>query len=196
MTSHRGVVIGYGARRKSELFALDTAYVLAARGIRSMVFSSVVPTPVLAWSITELGAASGVMVTASHNPPTDNGYKVYLDSGAQIVNPIDEEIATCIADIDPLTVELAEPDSALVTMLDDELRQRYLSAVGNVLHAADTEPIRVAYAPLHGVGATLVEAFAHCGLGIPEIVEEQFEPDGSFPTVPFPNQKKSERWMR
>ena len=121
--SQRGVVIGYDARRKSDLFALDTAYVLAARGIRSMVFSSVVPTPVLAWSITELGAASGVMVTASHNPPADNGYKVYLDSGAQIVNPIDEEIATYIADIDPLTVELAEPDSALVTMLDDELRQ-------------------------------------------------------------------------
>ena len=67
---------------KSDLFALDTAYVLAARGIRSMVSSSVVPTPVLAWSITELGAASGVMVTASHNPPADNGYKVYLDSGA------------------------------------------------------------------------------------------------------------------
>ncbi|MEC7666556.1 MAG: phospho-sugar mutase, partial [Actinomycetota bacterium] len=86
--SQRGVVIGYDARRKSDLFALDTAYVLAARGIRSMVFSSVVPTPVLAWSITELGAASGVMVTASHNPPADNGYKVYLDSGAQIVNPI------------------------------------------------------------------------------------------------------------
>jgi len=186
--SHRGVVIGYDARRKSELFALDTAYVLAARGIRSMVFSSVVPTPVLAWSITELGAASGVMVTASHNPPADNGYKVYLDSGAQIVNPIDEEIATYIADIDPLSVELAESDSALVTMLDDELRQRYLSAVGNVRHAADTEPIRVAYTPLHGVGGeTLVEAFARCGLGIPEIVEEQFEPDGSFPTVPFPN---------
>ncbi len=172
--SHRGVVIGYDARRKSELFALDTAYVLAARGIRSMVFSSVVPTPVLAWSITELGAASGVMVTASHNPPADNGYKVYLDSGAQIVNPIDEEIATYIADIDPLSVELAESDSAVVTMLDDELRQRYLSAVGNVRHAADTEPIRVAYTPLHGVGGeTLVEAFARCGLGIPEIVEEQ-----------------------
>ena len=186
--SQRGVVIGYDARRKSDLFALDTAHVLAARGIRSMVFSSVVPTPVLAWSITELGAASGVMVTASHNPPADNGYKVYLDSGAQIVNPIDEEIATCIADIDPLSVELAEPDSALVTMLDDELRQRYLSAVGNVRHAADIEPIRVAYTPLHGVGgATLVEAFARCGLGNPEIVEEQFEPDGSFPTVPFPN---------
>ena len=137
------------------------------------------------------------MVTKSHNPPADNGYKVYLDSGAQIVNPIDEEIAMCIADIDPLSVELDEPDSVLVKMLDDEPRQRYLGAVGNVRHAADTEPIRVAYTPLHGVGgATLVEAFAHCGLGIPEIVEEQFEPDGSFPTVPFPIQKKSERWMR
>ena len=102
---------------------------------------------------------------------------------------MDEEIATYIADIDPLTVELAEPDSALVTMLDDELRQRYLNAVGNVRHA-NTEPIRVAYTPLHGVGGeTLVEAFARCGLGVPEIAEEQFEPDGSFPTVPFKSRR-------
>ena len=186
--SQRGVVIGYDARRKSELFALDTALVLAARGIRSMMFSSVVPTPVLAWSITEFGAASGVMVTASHNPPADNGYKVFLESGTQIVSPLDEEIATYIADIDPLSVELVEPGTALVTMLDDQPRQRYLIGVRHVLHGANTQPIRVAYTPLHGVGgATLVEAFALCGLGNPEIVEEQFEPDGSFPTVPFPN---------
>ena len=85
----RGVVIGYDARRKSDVFASDTARVMAAYGIRSMLFDQKVPTPVLAWSITELDAAAGVVVTASHNPPADNGYKVYLGTGAQIVPPSD-----------------------------------------------------------------------------------------------------------
>ena len=84
-----GVIIGRDARRKSDVFALDTARVLAARGIRAMLFDQVVPTPVLAWNITGVGAAAGVMVTASHNPPADNGYKVYLGTGAQIVPPAD-----------------------------------------------------------------------------------------------------------
>ena len=76
--AERGVIIGYDARRKSDVFALDTARVCAARGVRAMLFTSVVPTPVLAWNIVGVGAAAGVMVTASHNPPADNGYKVYL----------------------------------------------------------------------------------------------------------------------
>ncbi|MFZ9628778.1 MAG: hypothetical protein ACO3C1_05445 [Ilumatobacteraceae bacterium] len=107
----RGVIIGFDARRKSDLFALDTARVCAARGVRAMLFDSVVPTPVLAWSITHanggVGAAAGVMVTASHNPPADNGYKVYLGSGAQIVPPADTDIAACIDLVDPCTVPLA-----------------------------------------------------------------------------------------
>ncbi len=186
--AQKGVVIGYDARRKSELFALDTALVLAGRGIRSMMFSAVVPTPVLAWSITHLGAASGVMVTASHNPPVDNGYKVYLETGAQIVSPVDEEIATAIAAVDPLSIDLAEPTSPLVSMLNDEVRQQYLLATQSVRYVTDVEPVTVAYTPLHGVGgATLVEAFERCGLGVPLIVAAQYEPDGSFPTVNFPN---------
>ena len=186
--AQKGVVIGYDARRKSELFALDTALVLAGRGIRSRVFSSVVPTPVLAWSITRLKAASGVMVTASHNPPADNGYKVYLETGAQIVSPVDEQIAVAISAIDPLSIELSEPTSDLVTMLDDSIRQEYISATQAVRYFADVEPVTVAYTPLHGVGgATLVEAFECCGLGVPLMVDEQFDPDGSFPTVSFPN---------
>lgn len=186
--AQKGVVIGYDARRKSELFALDTALVLAGRGVRSMVFSAVVPTPVLAWSITRLGAASGVMVTASHNPPADNGYKVYLETGSQIVNPVDEEIAAAIATVDPLNIDLAEPTSALVTMLDDEVRQEYLVATQSVRYVTDVDSVVVAYTPLHGVGgATLVSAFDRCGLGAPLVVDDQFEPDGSFPTVNFPN---------
>jgi phosphomannomutase len=89
----RGVVIGWDARRKSDAFALDTARVAAARGVKAFVMPRVVPTPVLAWNITRLGCAAGVMVTASHNPPADNGYKVYLGSGAQIVPPHDVLIA-------------------------------------------------------------------------------------------------------
>src|SRR6185312_10456949 len=110
----RGVIIGYDARRKSAAFALDTARVCAARGVRAALFDRTVPTPVLAWNITGVGAAAGVMVTASHNPPADNGYKVYLGTGAQIVPPADEQIAASIDAVDPCAVELAEPDHPLI----------------------------------------------------------------------------------
>jgi phosphomannomutase len=184
----RGVVIGYDARRKSDVFALDTARVLAARGIRAMIFDEVVPTPLLAWSITGVGAGAGVMVTASHNPPADNGYKVYLDSGAQIVSPIDSEIADAIASIDPLTVPLADDADPLIEHLDGSLREAYLAAVPDVRLRPDVPPISVAYTALHGVGGSLlVDAFAAAGLGHPSVVETQHQPDGSFPTVSFPN---------
>ncbi len=103
----RGVVVGYDARRKSDVFALDSARVFAANGIPARVLPAQQPTPVLAWSITHLGTAAGVMVTASHNPPADNGYKVYLDSGSQIVSPVDEEISARIGSVDATRVELA-----------------------------------------------------------------------------------------
>ena len=94
--ARRGVVIGYDARHKSDVFASDSARVFAAKGIRAMLFPHVVPTPVLAFATTHLGAATGVQVTASHNPPADNGYKVYWGDGPQIVPPLDDEIAACI----------------------------------------------------------------------------------------------------
>ena len=103
--AERGVVIGYDARRKSDVFASDTARVMAANGIRAMLFDQKVPTPVLAWSITELDAAAGVVVTASHNPPADNGYKVYLGDGAQIVPPHDIGISARIDAVDPTAVD-------------------------------------------------------------------------------------------
>ncbi len=186
--AERGVLIGYDARRKSDLFALDTARVCAARGVRAVLFPAPVPTPVLAWNITGLGAAAGVMVTASHNPPADNGYKVYLDTGSQIVPPADAQIAACIDAVDPCTVELAGPDHPLIEVLDGAALAAYLDAVPAVRFRPDLVGRPVAYTALHGVGgAVLVEAFSRAGLAAPAVVAEQDQPDGSFPTVAFPN---------
>jgi phosphomannomutase len=186
--AERGVIIGYDARRKSDAFALDTARVCAARGVRAMLFPHVVPTPVLAWSITGAGAAAGVMVTASHNPPADNGYKVYLGTGSQIVPPVDAEIAARIDAVDPCAVELAAADDPLVVVLGPEFEEGYLDAVRAVRFRPEVSGTPVAYTALHGVGgATLLEAFHRAGHAAPLVVAEQQEPDGTFPTVGFPN---------
>ena len=183
-----GIIVGYDARRKSDVFALDTARVAAARGVRALLFPTVVPTPLLAWSITEVGAAAGVMVTASHNPPADNGYKVYLGTGAQIVSPVDSEIAERIAQVDPLTVPLSDTDDSLIERLDGQLRQRYLESIPAIRRRPEVAGVPVAYSALHGVGGALVvDAFTAAGFDAPAIVDSQQEPDGSFPTVSFPN---------
>ncbi|MFM2078520.1 MAG: phosphoglucomutase, partial [Actinomycetota bacterium] len=148
----------------------------------------VVPTPVLAWSITEVGAAAGVMVTASHNPPADNGYKVYLGTGAQIVPPADTDIAACIDLVDPCAVELAAEDHPLIEILGRDQIDAYLAFVPTVRLCPDIPGVSVAYTAMHGVGgATLMEAFDASGLPAPAVVAEQQEPNGSFPTVSFPN---------
>ncbi len=126
--AERGVIIGNDARRKSDAFALDTARVCAARGVRAMIFPHVVPTPLLAWNIVGVGAAAGVVVTASHNPPADNGYKVFTADGAQIVSPVDSEISACIDLVDPCAVELSEPDDPLIEWLGDSYVRAYLDA--------------------------------------------------------------------
>ena len=184
----RGVIIGHDARRKSDLFALDTARVCAARGVRAMIFPHVVPTPLLAWNIVGVGAAAGVVVTASHNPPADNGYKVYLDTGAQIVSPVDSEISACIDLVDPCSVEMAPADHPLIEWLDDSHVQAYLAAAPSVRLRPDVEGVTVAYSAMHGVGGdTLVAAFDRAGLPTPYVVAEQQDPDPAFPTVSFPN---------
>ena len=186
--AERGVVIGYDARRKSDVFAADTARVMAAHGIRARLFDQYTPTPVLAWSITELDAAAGVVVTASHNPPADNGYKVYLADGAQIVPPHDAGIAERIDQYDPTTVELAAADHELISSVGDELFDAYLAAVPSVRRRPDLAGVPIAYTAMHGVGGgTIMRAFAAAGLPAPVPVAEQFEPDGTFPTVSFPN---------
>jgi phosphomannomutase len=184
----RGVVIGYDARRKSDVFASDTARVMAAYGIRSMLFDQMVPTPVLAWSVTELDAAAGVVVTASHNPPADNGYKVYLGDGAQIVPPHDAGISACIETVDATMVPIAEDVHPLMETVGDELISGYVSAIPSVRRRPDLSGVPVAYTAMHGVGgAVVLRAFAEAGLPKPAVVAEQFQPDGTFPTVSFPN---------
>ncbi len=184
----RGVIIGYDARRKSDAFALDTARVCAARGVRAMIFRHVVPTPLLAWNIVGVGAAAGVVVTASHNPPADNGYKVFTAQGAQIVSPVDAQIAECIDLIDPCTVSLADTDDPLIEWLNDSYVEAYLAAVPAVRFVPDLEGVPVAYSALHGVGgSTLLAAFERAGFAAPFVVPEQQQPDPAFPTVAFPN---------
>ena len=188
-----GVVVGYDARHKSADFANDSAAVFAGLGIRALLLPCPLPTPVLAFAIRHLGCAAGVMVTASHNPPEDNGYKVYLGDGAQIVPPVDARISAAIAAVGSLReVALGDLDGPLVTQLDDAPVEAYVAAVAALAGApADNDAARdltVAYTPLHGVGRdVLLRAFARAGFAPPSVVAEQGDPDPTFHTVAFPN---------
>ena len=180
------VVIGRDARHKSDAFARDTAAVVTAAGGRAVLLPEPLPTPVLAFAIRHLGADAGIMVTASHNPPQDNGYKVYLGDGSQIVPPADEQIAAHIA---------AVPDLASVPraaegweVAGEEILEAYLDAVAGVVSPDTTRDLRVLHTALHGVGDTTVQqAFTRAGFPAPERVEAQAAPDPDFPTVAFPN---------
>jgi phosphomannomutase len=184
----RGVVIGFDARRKSDVFALDTARVMAAEGIRALVLPGPLPTPVLAWALTELDGAAGVMVTASHNPPADNGYKVYLGDGPQIVRPHDAGISARIEQVDPAAVALAPEDDPLIERVDETIFDRYVAFAATVRRRPATPGVTVAYTPMHGVGGELVRrAFGAANLPAPHVVDRQFTPDPRFPTVQFPN---------
>ncbi|MDH6136015.1 phosphomannomutase [Kitasatospora sp. MAA4] len=180
------VVIGYDARHKSYAFARDTAAVMVGAGLRAALLPHPLPTPVLAFAIRHLGAAAGVMVTASHNPPQDNGYKVYLGDGSQIVPPADAQIA---AEIDAVA-SLADVPLAADgwQLLDHQVMDAYLARALTVVDPAGPRDLDVVYTPLHGVGRDiLVAAFELAGFPTPTVVAEQAEPDPDFPTVAFPN---------
>ncbi|MFF8941088.1 phospho-sugar mutase [Streptomyces sp. NPDC014864] len=180
------VVIGYDARHKSADFARDTAAVMTGAGLRAAVLPRPLPTPVLAFAIRHLGAVAGVEVTASHNPPRDNGYKVYLGDGSQIVPPADAEIAAEIAAIRSLH-DVPRPDSGWET-LDDGVLDAYLARTDAVLSPGSPRTARTVYTAMHGVGRdVLLAAFARAGFPAPELVAEQADPDPDFPTVAFPN---------
>ena len=187
------VVVGYDARHRSHLFAADTARVLAARGIGATVLEGTIPTPVLAFAVKHLDAAAGVMVTASHNPRTDNGYKVYWRGGQQLAAPIDAEIGQIIDRTAPLASSaLASGDDPAIAATGDDLVDAYLEAVAGLLAPHGPRSVRVAYTPIHGVGAsTFRRALARAGFEQPAVVANQAEPDPEFPTAPFPNPEET-----
>ncbi|MEU6135988.1 phospho-sugar mutase [Nocardioides sp. NPDC047086] len=179
------VVIGYDARHNSDVFAQDTAEVMTGAGLHALVMPRSLPTPVLAYAVKALGASAGVMVTASHNPPQDNGYKVYLGDGSQIVPPADVEIAKRIAAVDKVS---SVPQGPAGQTISEDLVDSYLDTVVGLLDEGGPRDLRTVYTPLHGVGGDLVQlAMRFAGFPEPLVVKEQERPDPDFPTVAFPN---------
>ncbi|WEK13774.1 MAG: phospho-sugar mutase [Candidatus Microbacterium phytovorans] len=185
------IVVGYDGRRNSDVFARDSAEIFAGAGLRAVLLPRLLPTPVLAFAVRHLGAAAGVMVTASHNPPDDNGYKVYLggsDDGSQIVSPADARIAAHILEVaaqgDISTLPRGEYEIA-----DESVVDAYVSATATVAPApAGAAGMTWVYTAMHGVGhETLEKILLAAGYPLPTVVTEQIRPDGAFPTVAFPN---------
>ncbi|MEG9476280.1 phospho-sugar mutase [Mannheimia indoligenes] len=183
------IVIGYDGRKNSDVFARDTAEIMAAAGIKTYLLPRKLPTPVLAFAIQYFDTTAGVMVTASHNPPEDNGYKVYLgkaNGGGQIVSPADKEIAALIDKVASGSISDL-PRSQDFTVLDDEVVNKYIEKTASLAKQPKAE-INYVYTAMHGVGyEVLSKTLAKAGLPQPHLVEAQIQPDGSFPTVNFPN---------
>jgi len=186
-TGHQGgiVVIGYDGRHGSQSFAQDSAAIFAAAGFDARLLPRLLPTPVLAFAVQHLGAVAGVMVTASHNPPQDNGYKVYAGDGAQIVPPMDADIEHRIRTVASVAAIQLSPD---FTVLDEAIVQSYVSAVASLAQPDSPRDISIVHTAMHGVGASIVRAvFAAAGFPAPIEVAEQADPDPNFSTVSFPN---------
>jgi phosphomannomutase len=188
LRAHGGssVVVGFDARHKSDQFARDTCAVMVGAGIRALVLPRALPTPVLAFAIRHLGVDAGVMVTASHNPPQDNGYKVFLGDGSQIVAPADVEISAEIEAVG--TVESIPRAEFGWESLDDTVVDAYVQRVASVALPDGPRDLRIVYTPLHGCGGEVMRrAMQATGFPAPETVSEQVAPDPDFPTVAFPN---------
>jgi phosphomannomutase len=186
----RGVVIGYDARHRSDEFARVSAAVLSGAGFAVSVLPRPLPTPLLSFAVRHLGAVAGVMVTASHNPPRDNGYKVYLSDGAQLVPPADRQIEAAIGAVGAARDVPLDDDW---TTLGDDVLDDYVTAVISDLHPEETDIVArrrlvVAYTAMHGVGSALTrQVFGASGFAPLHVVDEQDRPDPAFPTVAFPN---------
>jgi phosphomannomutase len=204
------VVVGCDARHRSAEFAAEAAGVLAGAGIAVHMLPMPGPTPLLAFAVRHLAASAGVMITASHNPAADNGYKLYLSDGAQVIPPADAEIEARIAGLGPLSqIPVADADSPLITRHGDEVARAYLDAVVAAAAGKGSGPVAghergaagmgsgagagrptltVVYTPMHGVaGGLMLRAMAEAGFAAPHVVAAQAEPDPDFPTVAFPN---------
>lgn len=183
------VVVGYDGRRNSEVFARDVAEVMAGAGVRAILLPRMLPTPVLAFAVRHLGTSAGVMVTASHNPPNDNGMKVYLggdDHGTQIVAPADAEIAAHIMRVAETMLVPDLPRGAFEAA-PESVVDAYVAETAAVASTPAAQP-RVVYTAMHGVGwETLSRVLETAGFGSPTLVAAQIAPDGRFPTVAFPN---------
>ncbi len=193
------VAVGCDARHRSAEFAEEAARVLAGAGVAVHMLPQPGPTPLLAFAVRHLGASAGVMITASHNPAADNGYKLYLSDGAQVIPPVDAEIEARMAGLGPLSqVPVADPGSPLITRHGDEIARAYLDAVvgaaagsaagGAAGSQASRAGLTVVYTPMHGVaGDLMLRAMRQAGFAAPHVVAAQSRPDPDFPTVAYPN---------
>ncbi|MDQ0728976.1 phosphomannomutase [Microbacterium sp. W4I20] len=186
------VVIGYDGRRNSRVFATDSAELFTGAGLRAILLPRLLPTPVLAFAVRHLGADAGVMVTASHNPPNDNGYKVYLggaDQGSQIVAPADAEIAAHIQRVADAGDAAGLPRSTVYETAGEDIVSAYVAATADVAPAPPgASELRWVYTAMHGVGwETLSRILTAAGYPQPSVVDEQLKPDATFRTVSFPN---------
>jgi phosphomannomutase len=184
------IVIGYDGRKNSAVFASDTAEIMAGAGIRAILLPRLLPTPLVAFAVRHLDVSAGVMVTASHNPPNDNGYKVYLggdDEGSQIVSPADSEIAEHILRVAAEVNVLELPRSAGYEIAPESVVDAYIARTAALASRPSAQP-KVVYTAMHGVGwQTFRSVLEAAGFDEPTVVRRQIEPDSAFPTVAFPN---------
>ena len=182
----RGVVVGRDGRNGSESFNNEVVAVLLGAGVKVFEMPGPLPTPLVAYCVKKLGAAAGIMVTASHNPPQDNGYKLYSSDGSQIVPPNDEIVERFAKDA--TTPVLGERTSTHHRWISPDLLEQYHAHFTQRFGVIGGSDLAVTYTPLHGVGgAIMMELFAEAGYSSVTPVAAQFEPDGAFPTLPFPN---------
>jgi len=197
-TENKGVAISYDSRKMSKEFSLQTALILNANGIKTYLFEELRPVPELSFAVRELGCTAGVMITASHNPPKYNGYKVYWDDGAQIVSPTDKDIIEKVraiknySEIKEISKEEAKR-KGLFNIIGTEMDDKYLEVLKNKVLNPEIvkefgKDLKVVYTPLHGTGNTIAERLLkEIGLKNVYVVPEQKDPDGNFPTVDYPN---------
>ncbi|MDY6935451.1 MAG: phospho-sugar mutase [Spirochaetota bacterium] len=195
----KGVVIAYDSRRMSDTFSRETAAILAANGIKVYIFDEITPTPLCSFAIRELSAISGIVITASHNPPEYNGYKVYWEDGGQVISPFDNEIIEEVKKIDSITMIKkidynSGMESGIIKTIGDEIRKSYIAKLEKVAHRPKAESnIKIVYTPLHGSGYKIIpKVLSHFGFNNLSLVEAQAKPDGDFPTVRYPNPEEKE----
>ncbi len=197
--AHKGVVIAYDSRRMSDVFSKEAASILAGNGIKVYLFNDIMPTPICSFAIRQYNATAGIVITASHNPPEYNGYKVYWEDGGQVVPPQDKEIINEVAKIQDITqIKKMNFDEALaagiISIVGDEIIESYSQKLSQIRFKSDElSPIHIVYTPLHGTGYRIVPHILQ-RFGFPNVhtVETQAIPDGNFPTVKSPNPEEPE----